>query len=160
MLETFCYTHPSVDGLIWLLKFYNTFVFLLFPQWYNIFNRLRSQNNLGWIKLPKFLEKEPSRLLQVLSEYKSSHCLLVIIISFTTFTQEPTLLNFFPPAHPSSVLEWKSKQGQKEDRAWALLGHRDRKLLYVVTFFFFFECHVPIVARKQQLPFSYVFIET
>ena len=67
----------------------------------------------------------------------SSHCLLVIIISFTTFTQEPTLLNFFPPAHPSSVLEWKSKQGQKEDRAWALLGHRDRKLLYVVTFFFF-----------------------
>ena len=64
----------------------------------------------------------------------SSHRCLTIIVSYITFTQETTLL-IFSCSSRSFAVEWKSKQGQNEDRAWALLGHLDRKLMCVVTFF-------------------------
>lgn len=115
-----CYPHPSADGLIWLLKFYNIFVFLLFPQRHDTFTTVPSQNILDEATKIFYFRPHPNTTLVDQSK-------------LTTFPQETTLNFSLLILALGFGMEKQTRAG--EDRAWASQGHLDRKLICVVPFF-------------------------
>lgn len=135
-----CYPHPSGGGLLWLLKFYNIFVFLLFPQQHNTFTTVSSQNILDEVTKMSCFRPHPNTALIDQSK-------------LTTFPQETALLIF--PALPGLGL-WDGEASKSRQRQSLGLTRPPWQEVKWCRHLLLIAGHVSVVARRRRLAFSWV----
>lgn len=108
--------------MVWLgcWNFYNIFAFLLFPQQYNTFTMVPSQNILDQATKTSRFRPPPIKFL--------------LIRASDNFSLRNNFLNFSLLILVLGFGMEKQTRVNKE-RAWASWGHLDRKFIWVVTFF-------------------------